>query len=133
MLARVIVPASLTDASRAAALIRATSSDRLGSDAGTRYRMATALPEERMGYWKAEDEGELVGWAIAGLNAFAQSAAAGLAGITVASSHRRRGIGGALWDQGGHAERRVQCVDGGDQRATRLRALLDGSQLGAER
>ncbi len=75
-----------------------TLEDRLNTVAGLRYRMESALPEDRMGYWKAEHEDELVGWAYAGINTFAPTDTAGFGGITVAPSHRRSGVGSALWE-----------------------------------
>jgi N-acetylglutamate synthase-like GNAT family acetyltransferase len=94
----VISPASVADAPRAAALLRATFEDGLNTIAGIRYRMTSALPEDRMGYWKAEHDGELIGWAYAGLNTFAPTRTAGFGGIVVGSSDRRKGVGAALWD-----------------------------------
>ena len=93
-----ISPASVTDAPRAAALLRATFEDGLYTDAGVRYRMTSALPDDRMGYWKAERSGALIGWAYAGINTFALSRTAGFGGVVVGSSDRRQGVGGALWD-----------------------------------
>lgn len=97
-LARVISPASVADAPRAAALLRATVDDGLNTVAGIRYRMMSALPEDRMGYWKAEDDGELIGWAYAGLNRAAPTNTAGFAGIVVGTPNRRNGIGTGLWE-----------------------------------
>ena len=91
-------PASVADAPRAAALLRATVPDGLNTDAGLRYRMTSALPEDRMGYWKVEDEGELIGWGYAGLNRSAPTDTAGFAGIVVRASGRRNGVGARLWE-----------------------------------
>lgn len=93
-----IFPASVADAPRASALFRATFEDGLNTVAGIRYRMTSALPSDRMGYWKAEHNGELVGWAYAGLNTLAPTDTAGFGGIIVGASDRRKGVGAALWD-----------------------------------
>jgi GNAT superfamily N-acetyltransferase len=93
-----ISPAAIADAPRAAALSRATFEDRLSTVAGMLYRMSSVLPEDRMGYWKAERDGELVGWAFAGLNTFAPTDTAGFGGIVVSAVHRRGGVGAALWE-----------------------------------
>lgn len=92
-----ISQASIVDAPRAAALLRATFDDRLSTAAGLRYRMASALPEEGMGHWKAEQDGELIAWAYGGIDAFAPTDTTGFGGIVVAPAHRRGGVGAALW------------------------------------
>ena len=93
-----IAPASLDDVPRAAALLAATYDDRLITVAGVRYGFESVLPEDRRQYWRAELDGELVGWAVGGLDAFASSPTAGFVAITVDAAQRRRGIGSALWD-----------------------------------
>ena len=94
-----IAVASISDTSRAAALLRSISSDRLYTEAGLRHRMeVTASPENATLYWKAELDGELIGWAAAGRNVFATSTTDGFGTVAVAVSHRRRGVGTALWD-----------------------------------
>src|SRR5205085_10382834 len=47
----------------------------------------------------AEVDGEVVGWAQAGLNAHTTAARAGRGGIVVDPAHRRRGIGAALLER----------------------------------
>ena len=93
-----VSPASIDDAERAAALFAAAFDDHLNTVSGIRYRFESARPEDRMQYWRAEREGKLVGWAYGGLDAFAPIRTAGFAGIVVHPSHRREGIGPALWD-----------------------------------
>jgi len=90
--------ASADDAARASALFNATFDDRLNTVAGIRYRFESAQPEDRMQSWRAECDGELVGWAYGGLDAFAPVRTAGFAGIVVHPAHRHEGIGAALWD-----------------------------------
>ena len=90
--------ASTDDAPRAAALFNAAFDDRIITVAGVRYRQASALPEDRSLYLRAEQDGELVGWAFGGLDVFASSATMGYAGIIVHPDHRRAGTGSALWD-----------------------------------
>ena len=90
--------ASPEDAPRAAALYNAAFDDRVITAAGMRYRQISAVPEDRLGYWRAEEGGDLVGWAFAGRDTFAPSDTMGFAGIVVHPEHRHRGIGSALWD-----------------------------------
>jgi GNAT superfamily N-acetyltransferase len=60
--------------------------------------MANARPEDRRRSWRAEREGELVGWAFGGLEPFSSQRTAGFAGVVVHPGCRREGIGSALWD-----------------------------------
>lgn len=92
-----ISQASLGDAARAAALFNAVFDDRLITVAGFRYRLASGRPEDRTQYWRAEHNGELVGWAVGGLDSFAPVRTVGFAGIVVHPAYRREGIGSALW------------------------------------
>lgn len=90
--------ASLDDATRASALFNASFDDRLNTVSGIRYRFESASPDDRMLWWRAERDGDLVGWATAGLDAFAPVRTAAFAGIVVHPLHRREGFGAALWD-----------------------------------
>lgn len=92
-----IAPASIDDAPRAAVLLDLALEDRLSTAAGVRYRMATARPEDRGRYWKAESDGELVGWAYGGLDVFSADRGRAFASVVVHPERRRRGIGCALW------------------------------------
>jgi GNAT superfamily N-acetyltransferase len=93
-----ISPASIDDAARAAALLRAVFEDRLSTVRGLRYRMSTLGPEDGMGFWKAESDGDLVGWAYAGIDTSAPTTTAGFGSITVHPAHRRQGVGSMLWE-----------------------------------
>jgi GNAT superfamily N-acetyltransferase len=90
--------ASPEDAARASALLSASSNDQLNTVSGIRYRIESAQPDDQLQYWRAESDGELVGWAYAGLDAFAAVRTVGFAGIVVHPAHRREGTGAALWD-----------------------------------
>ncbi len=92
-----VSPASVDDAEGAAELLRAADADRVTTVAGIRYRMEAARPEERRATWKAEAGGAVVGWAFAGLDAFAERRDRAFAGIVVHPGHRRAGVGSALW------------------------------------
>jgi GNAT superfamily N-acetyltransferase len=93
-----VSPGSLEDVPRVAALYRATFDDRLSTVAGIRYRQTSANPDDQLHFWRAEAEGELVGWAFAGLDAFASVRTTAFASIVVHPAHRCAGVGSALWD-----------------------------------
>ena len=93
-----ISPASVDDAPRMAALLGSIYDGRLITVAGVRHRQASIRPEERVGTWLAERDGELLGLAFGGLDAFASASTAAFAGVAVHPDHRREGIGSALWD-----------------------------------
>ena len=82
-----------------AALYRATFDDRLSTVAGIRHRQASARPEDELRVWRAEEDGELIGWAFAGLDSFAAVRTTASASIVVHPAHRRAGAGSALWDE----------------------------------
>jgi len=93
-----ISPASIDDAQRMAALLGSVYDDRLITVAGVRHRQASIRPEERVGTWLAERDGELVGWAVGGLDVFASASTAAFAAVVVHPDRRREGIGSALWE-----------------------------------
>ena len=90
--------ATVEDAPRGAALLREVVEERVVTPVTIRYAMETTTPEDRMGWWKAEREGALVGWAIGGLDAFAPVRTVSFGGVIVHPEHRTIGIGSALWD-----------------------------------
>ena len=91
--------ASLEDLPAAARLLTAAVPDRVMSPAGF-VHFATSVPERaRARRWKAEEGGELVGWAAAGLTWESSQAGAANAGVTVHPDHRGRGIGSGLWER----------------------------------
>jgi GNAT superfamily N-acetyltransferase len=90
--------ASPDDAARASVLFNESFDDQLNTISGIRYRLESARPEDRRQCWRAESDGELVGWAYGGLDAFAPVRTTGFTGIVVHPAHRRAGIGAALWD-----------------------------------
>jgi len=93
-----ISPATLDDIPRIAALLASVFDDRVITVAGMRYRQESAPPENRVGYWRAERGGEIVGWAVGGIDAFASVRTVAFAGIAVHPAHRGKGIGSALWE-----------------------------------
>ena len=94
-----ISPGSADDAPGAAALVAACYDDRVVTVAGLRYRMLSARSEDRFGWWKAEVDDRLVGWAYGGLNAFSLTRTTAFAGLLVHPSFRCQGVGAALWDE----------------------------------
>jgi N-acetylglutamate synthase-like GNAT family acetyltransferase len=93
-----VSPGSVDDAPRVAALYRATFDDRLSTIVGIRYRQTSASPEDRQRFWGVEEDGELIGWAFGGLDAFASVRTTAFASIVVHPDHRLAGVGSALWD-----------------------------------
>jgi len=94
-----VSPGSIEDVPRVAALYRATFDDRLSTVTGIRHRQASARPEDALRVWRAEEDGELIGWAFAGLDSFAAVRTTASASIVVHPAHRRAGAGSALWDE----------------------------------
>ena len=66
--------------------------------AGVRHRQTSARPEDQLRFWRAEQNGELIGWSLAGIAVFASARTMANAGIVVHLAHRRAGVGSALWD-----------------------------------
>src|SRR5215218_1296157 len=94
-----VSPGSIEDVSRVAALYRATFDDRLSTVTGIRHRQTSARPDDALRFWRAEEHGELIGWAFAGLDSFASLRTTANASIVVHPAHRRAGAGSALWDE----------------------------------
>ena len=126
---------------RAAALLAAVFDDRVITVAGIRYRHRERPARGPGRYWRAERSGELVGWAVGGLDAFASCRTAAFAGIAVHPAHRGEGIGSALWDVPLGAPRRDRSPSHrrpqpsrrrheGVRRQTRIQPRGDGDELG---
>lgn len=93
-----VSPGSVEDVPRVAALYRACFDDRLSTIAGIRHRQTSASAEDKLRFWRAEGDGELIGWAFAGIDSFASVRTTAHASIVVHPAHRRTGTGAALWD-----------------------------------
>jgi GNAT superfamily N-acetyltransferase len=93
----VIRPATEDDYAAAARLLAACYTDRIITEAGMRHFAAGTPERAQRRFWLAERDGEVVGWATAGLNHESSDPGAGWAGVSVHPEQRRRGIGGGLW------------------------------------
>jgi len=94
----IVSPGSVEDVPRVAALYRACFEDRVITVAGVGHRQTSARPEDQLQFWRAEEDDELIGWSLAGIDAFASARTTANAGIVVHPAHRRGGVGSALWD-----------------------------------
>jgi GNAT superfamily N-acetyltransferase len=95
----VIRPASLDDVPAASRLISAVDEDRVLTAEGMLHFVRTVPERARRGLWAAEEDGELVAWAGAGLNWESERDGDCYATLVVHPGHRRQGIGGAVWEQ----------------------------------
>jgi GNAT superfamily N-acetyltransferase len=126
----VIRLATDNDYPAAARLLSACYRDRIITAAGMRH-VATGMPERAARRnWLAEEDGEVVGWATAGLNHESSEPGAAWAGVSVHPERRRRGIGGALFEA---VEEHLRAVDarrvgsgGDDSEATERFAVARG-------
>jgi GNAT superfamily N-acetyltransferase len=123
----VISRATIADAERGAALARETAPEFVVTPAAIRYQMETSDPADRMGWWKAERDGELVGWALGGLDAFASARTAAFGAVRVHPEHRSSGVGSALWDA-----MHAHLVDAGARRVLAFGHADPGSVAFAE-
>lgn len=87
------------DAEDAAALL-ADNSPWLWTAAGLRHRLAALPPRAHRASWVAEEDGRIVGWAEAEFDWAAEREDIGTLFVLVSPSHRRRGIGTALFERG---------------------------------
>lgn len=91
-------PAVPDDAEAVAALRRIVFPYLVMSVAQTRHQLTSSAPEERFRAYVAESDGEVVGWASAGLNTWTSVDGAGFFSVFVHQDHRSQGIGSALVD-----------------------------------
>jgi GNAT superfamily N-acetyltransferase len=103
----VIAVALPEDAAAAVELLHLCGEPRVVTPAGLRYRMESALPEDRRRNWKAVENGDLVGWGHAALDAFASERGTGHAHVLVHPGRRGAGIGRALW---AHVSEHLRCA-----------------------
>jgi GNAT superfamily N-acetyltransferase len=68
---------------------------RVGSERGLRHAADAAPPNAHRGYWAAEDDGKLVGWATAAIE-YQSVERPGFLQVSVAPESRRTGLGTAL-------------------------------------
>ena len=71
---------------------------RVGSERGLRHAAAAAPPNAHRRYWAAEDAGELVGWATAGIE-YQSSERPGFLQASVAPESRNAGLGTGLLER----------------------------------
>jgi GNAT superfamily N-acetyltransferase len=92
-------PASIDDVPAASRVISAAEDDRVLTAEGMLHFVRTVPERARRTLWAGEEDGELVGWATAGLNWESASEGDCYANVIVHPEHRRRGIGAALWER----------------------------------
>lgn len=94
-----IRPASLDDVPAAARVVSAADENRVLTPEGMLHFVRTVPERARRTLWAAEADGELVGWATAGLNWEAARTGDCYASLVVHPARRRAGIGAALWER----------------------------------
>jgi GNAT superfamily N-acetyltransferase len=95
----VIRPASLADVPAASRVLNASEPDRVLTVEGMLHFVRTVPERARRALWAAEEDGELVGWAAAGLNWESLGDGDCFANLVVHPQHRGHGIGAALWER----------------------------------
>ena len=93
-----ILEATLDDVPAASRMISLAEPDRVLTPAGMLHFVSTVPERARRRLWKAEEDGELVGWAGVGLSWESQTKGGAYANVIVHPERRRRGVGTALWD-----------------------------------
>lgn len=91
-------PALPDDAEAVAALRRIVFPYLVMSVAQTRHQLISSAPEERFQAYVAESDGQVAGWASAGLNTWTSVDGAGYISVFVHQDHRGQGIGSELVD-----------------------------------
>jgi GNAT superfamily N-acetyltransferase len=94
-----IRPASLEDVPAASRLLSAVEEDRVLTAEGMLHFVRTVPERARRVLWTAEEDGELVAWATAGLTWESDEAGDCFGSLVVHPAHRRRGVGTALWER----------------------------------
>ncbi len=93
-----ILEATLDDVPAASRMISLAEPDRVLTPAGMLHFVSTVPERARRRLWKAEEDGELVGWAGVGLSWESQTKGGAYANVIVHPERRCRGVGTALWD-----------------------------------
>jgi GNAT superfamily N-acetyltransferase len=91
-----IRPAVSDDAEAVAALRRTVFPYLVMSPGQLRHVLMVKSPQERFAAYVAEADGEVIGWAAAGLNTWTSEVGAGYVDVYVHPEHRRHGIGSGL-------------------------------------
>jgi GNAT superfamily N-acetyltransferase len=94
-----ILEGTLADVPAVARMISLAEQDRVLTPEGLLHFVSTVPERARRQLWKAEEGGELVGWAGAGLSWESEEEGAGYTNVVVHPGHRGRGIGAALWER----------------------------------
>jgi GNAT superfamily N-acetyltransferase len=92
-----ILEATLDDVPAAARMINRAEPDRVLTPEAMLHFVRNVPERARRRIWKAEESGELVGWAAAGLNWDSETEGDAYCNVFVGLDRRRRGIGSALW------------------------------------
>ena len=93
-----ILEATLDDVPAASRLISLAEEDRVLTPAGMLHFVSTVPERARRRLWKAEESGQLVAWAAAGLSWESKAEGGAYANLIVQPERRGRGIGAALWE-----------------------------------
>jgi GNAT superfamily N-acetyltransferase len=92
-----ILEATLDDVPAAARMISRAEPDRVFTPEAMLHFVRSVPERARRRLWKADEDGELVAWAAAGLNWESETEGDAYANLIVDRDRRGRGIGSALW------------------------------------